>query len=492
MTFKRRTPTDLADPSSSSKGGWTANQIDARDRALRKRNVLGLAGLPTAMTTPPTVTDNTSSGLAGIIAYPDRGGVFRYTRRMAYHPSFPNSGYYWPMAAASTNNTDGARVTPPFTVSFVTDAPTFEVLCKGASNTLRFRINGQLVTAGGGGTVTTNSDGATHYISVALGSRAMRRVDVDFSANGAFGGVRTAATDTLQALPANEQPRLMVIGDSFTEPTGATGAHTGFATTLAQMLGCVPIPTGWGATGYIDSAGGTKTTFRGRFATDVVPEAPDIIVFAGGINDYPDDTAAVIGAEALLLFQQSLAAFPLAQQYVVSPFWRNGVSTFPTNLLATRDAIKASALSVGFTFLDVLELPKTVTFSTTLSAAITAGAATTTTPARMSSSAANGAGFTFEVGTGTANAERIVATSWTGGGPFTLTPTTTFTKNHSSGEAVNLVGGCLWTGTGKVGGTTGNGNSDFLVSNDGIHPSPEGHDAIAYALYEQIVASLAA
>jgi hypothetical protein len=35
------------------------------------------------------------------------------------------------MAGATTNNVDGARVTAPFSVSFMTDAPTFEVLCKG-------------------------------------------------------------------------------------------------------------------------------------------------------------------------------------------------------------------------------------------------------------------------------------------------------------------------------------------------------------------------
>jgi hypothetical protein len=100
--------------------------------------------------------------------------------------------------------------------------------------------------------------------------------------------------------------------------------------------------------------------------------------------------------------------------------------------------------------------------------------------------------MTVEVGTGTANAEGVVLTNWNGGGPYTLTPTTTFAKAHSAGDTVTLVGGSLWTGTGRVGATTGVGNSDLLVSSDGTHPSPAGHDAIAFALYEQIVASLAA
>lgn len=34
-------------------------------------------------------------------------------------------------------------------------------------------------------------------------------------------------------------------------------------------------------------------------------------------------------------------------------------------------------------------------------------------------------------------------------------------------------------GTGKVGATNGSGNSDVYVSNDGVHPSPDGHDYYA-------------
>jgi lysophospholipase L1-like esterase len=35
------------------------------------------------------------------------------------------------------------------------------------------------------------------------------------------------------------------------------------------------------------------------------------------------------------------------------------------------------------------------------------------------------------------------------------------------------------TGTGKVGATTASGNSNFLVSSDGAHPSDEGHEFYA-------------
>jgi hypothetical protein len=74
-----------------------------------------------------------------------------------------------------------------------------------------------------------------------------------------------------------------------------------------------------------------------------VPESPDIIVFAGGINHYGTYTASQVGTDALTLFQQSAAAFPLAQQFVVAPFWKAGVRNFQTNLRATRDAMRTAA-----------------------------------------------------------------------------------------------------------------------------------------------------
>lgn len=58
---------------------------------------------------------------------------------------------------------------------------------------------------------------------------------------------------------------------------------------------------------------------------------------------------------------------------------------------------------------------------------------------------------------------------------------------------------CYWisqvgwiTGSGKVGATTGTGNADFYTSNDGVHPSPAGHDYRAQRMAYEIKRALLA
>lgn len=41
-------------------------------------------------------------------------------------------------------------------------------------------------------------------------------------------------------------------------------------------------------------------------------------------------------------------------------------------------------------------------------------------------------------------------------------------------------------GTGRVGATTGNGNSDLYISSDNVHPSQAGHDYLAQRLYQSV------
>lgn len=48
----------------------------------------------------------------------------------------------------------------------------------------------------------------------------------------------------------------------------------------------------------------------------------------------------------------------------------------------------------------------------------------------------------------------------------------------------------LWSGTGRVGATTGSGNSDVVMDADAAHPTQVGHDMIAYALAQGVIASL--
>jgi lysophospholipase L1-like esterase len=46
-----------------------------------------------------------------------------------------------------------------------------------------------------------------------------------------------------------------------------------------------------------------------------------------------------------------------------------------------------------------------------------------------------------------------------------------------------------FTGTGRVGATTGSGNSDVYTSSDGLHPAPLGHEAIGRRMFGAIVSA---
>ena len=56
---------------------------------------------------------------------------------------------------------------------------------------------------------------------------------------------------------------------------------------------------------------------------------------------------------------------------------------------------------------------------------------------------------------------------------------------------IDSVGGSWITGTGKVGATAGDGNGDLLIANDGVHPSPAGHDYYARRIGQTILDTLA-
>jgi lysophospholipase L1-like esterase len=239
--------------------------------------------------------------------------------------------------------------------------------------------------------------------------------------------------------------------------------------------------SGVGGTGYLNAGTGGRTTFRGRVAADVIAYAPDVVIVAGGINDTSSSQAAV-QAEAALLFAQIRAGLPSALLVVVSPFWRNGVETFTSALLGVRDGVKAAAVEAGAVYLDVLELPIPATVSTTLAASAASGATTVSLVAPVPIRS------TITIGQ---PHERRVVTALSGTGPYSAT-VAALASAHSSGEAVATVGPSLWTGTGKVGTTTGAGNSDLLVTSDGTHPTQAGHNLIGSVVARLLDAALGA
>ncbi len=365
-----------------------------------------------------------------------------------------------------------------YSVEFETDALQIEFLVKGLAASAWVWIDDRPLS-GRAVTWAISSTGSINYLPLTFGARTRRRIRFE-STGTVFGGVYTDATATVQAT-SNFRPKAVVLGDSFTESGAATvGVLSGFARTLGELLGWDVMPSGNGGTGYLNPGTGGRVKFRDRVAYDVIAKNPDIVVVAGGINDYASYSSAAIGAEATALFAAIAAGLPSARLVVSAPFWRNGVETIPYTLLDAKDAIYAAATAMDALWVDPIEIPLRAgqSLSSTLSSATLVNATS------FASSADFPIGCTVEIGTSTAR-ERRVVTALSGVGPFTHT-VAALNSAHSSGEVVRLVGPCLWTGTGKVGSTTGSGNSDRLVSSDGTHPTQDGYDALASCLAAQI------
>lgn len=407
---------------------------------------------------PSVTTSGSGFAISGShFSYFGAGGLVRHGS------SFPDSNY---VRATSITDGDIPGLMAPLCVDFLFDGTTLELQFKGTAFSYRLRVDGELVSATPGAVTAT---GSTYFLPITFASRAVRRITVETS-GFVFGGVTTGPNDTVTKY-VTPSPRCIVIGDSFTEGTGATGNVSGWVRRFAQATGWTDTwASGLGGTGYLATSG-SRVKFRDRIITDCLNFSPDIVVFEGGINDHGGFTAAAIGTEAAALFAQVRNALPNASLVVLSPMWRNGAETLPVTLLDARDAVRTAAAANGATFVDVLEMPLTgAATAGTLAAQANAGATS------FSSATVFPAGATVEIGSG-ATRERRVVTAVSGVGPFSHT-IAALGNTQASGNAVTTVGSVLWTGTGKVGATTGSGNSDLLVANDGTHPSQAGHDMI--------------
>jgi len=436
------------------------------------------------MSSPPTVGAITTTSAAAL-TWSATAQVATFA--LGAHFSFPGCGNIVALGTSSPDSTyvkarhitDPVGVYAPMNIEFLFDGTYVEIRGKGSGGKVRVRVNGDLVSLT---PVTFTNDGSTYLLPITFATRAVRRITVEADSSFAFSGVRTGATDSV--VPTQVKgPRVIVIGDSFTDGTGADGlGGTCWVTRFAQAMGWADVwKSGVGGTGYLNAGTGGRTTFRGRVASDVIAYAPDVVIVAGGINDTSSSQAAV-QAEAALLYAQIRAGLPNAVLVVVSPFWRNGVETYTSALMGVRDGVKAAAVAAGAIYLDVLELPPVATVTTTLAASALSGATSVslTDPVPVRS--------TITIG---ATHERRVVTALSGTGPYTAT-VAALSGARSAGDPVTTVGPSLWTGTGKIGATTGAGNSDLIVASDGTHPSQAGHDLIGSTLARMLDAALGA
>jgi lysophospholipase L1-like esterase len=255
-----------------------------------------------------------------------------------------------------------------------------------------------------------------------------------------FGGVAIGPTDSITR-PQRAPVLLAGFGDSHTRGANGVGYADTWVRRAANVLHCEWANLGIGGSGYLIDNGTTGANYRNRLTTDVIPLAPDVLVFEGSWND-AGSTSAAVQAEAAFCFDTLKAALPKTLLIAAGPWVVN--HTLSTILDGHDAALRAQAQASGWhgyiSYRDPLNLK----------ASAPAWAATTA----------------YQVGnvvTQNGYAQKCI-----------VAHTSTGSFDQTKWRSTALV-----QGTGKVGTTVGDGNADVIVSNDGIHNTTLGHQVKA-------------
>lgn len=169
----------------------------------------------------------------------------------------------------------------------------------------------------------------------AAGGSKKRYIEVEGFQAGGFHAVAVQPNYKVWSLAITK--KLIIVGDSFVVGTGTSIDNDGLGTVIADYLGirnvvCVAI----GGTGYTNA--GTTYKFADH-SSDWTTKNPDIIVFAGGINDADDNN---LQPAVQSLVQNTRAALPNTI-IVVLGVWPG--STGPSNATISKEKKIAAAVS---------------------------------------------------------------------------------------------------------------------------------------------------
>jgi lysophospholipase L1-like esterase len=298
---------------------------------------------PTVMASPPTVTltQTSTSSMANPVSVAQASPVFRFLGgNVTADPDFP----FYLNANATVTATPAIELSP-YRIEFEIDTAKFDVVTWGKGSSYRIQVDGQLVSQS---LTAIPSDGARYIITVDFGARAQHRLTIEGQTNFNFGGLNVSPTDTVWATSYPKGPRVIVVGDSFGEGTGAS--YQGFPMTIGDLLGWRDLwVSASGGTGYREP--GTRVNLQTRAQADVVSFSPDIVIVCMGINDangawtQPQIQAAVAASLATIR-----AGLPSCKLFVVGP-WSPGGSPNST-LIQTRDSIKSAGAPYYNAFID--------------------------------------------------------------------------------------------------------------------------------------------
>lgn len=289
---------------------------------------------------------SSTSALTTPVAIQGNDAAIRYSACGVGAPVIPAGGSWMgPRArSASGGDTWGTNV-----VDFNINTADFEYqyqFVQGTVGYLRVFVDDQLVTT------WTSPYVANQYWIMRVTAPARRTMHVRIESNMGTRQVFMGQNDQLwKPKKPLYKSRWYFKGDSWTagaqDPTGRT-----YLMPLAERLGVEALRGGYSATGYVTDGGGTsgKLTFPGSVTPDIVPQAPNLVVVFGSIND--SSNVSGIQAAATGMYSALATELPGVPVIVVGPQYGlySGPSTAVCDSMeaALQAAVAASPNVIGY------------------------------------------------------------------------------------------------------------------------------------------------
>jgi len=238
--------------------------------------------------------------------------------------------------------------------AFGLDGSSFEVLLRGNGSYLGIAVDG----ADDSSRFYTPPDVRTHYYTVNFASSARRQVVLKLSGNYQFGGLFVSTTNGLWPAVLPKQHRMIVVGDSFSEDTTSSS----WTSCLMSLFRNVDVwSSSVGSTGYLNPGTPGRVNFQDRLVADVVSNAPDYVLFAGGINDNTLMTnsaaAGALQAACLNCYQTIRSNLPNCKIIVLGPFWPRTPDTTSIFLVNNTISNACQVAGIGSNYIDTLSNP---------------------------------------------------------------------------------------------------------------------------------------
>lgn len=348
-TLDGSTTTEYSDGVVKSGSIVPATEMNAADVArVRFAALLGRPSSYTLSASPPTITvsaDDAATSLSNPVAIP--------LSQIDQWP-IPPSGKLTP-ALIIDNSPEGAGHTGATVRAVVnyfvaTDAARVEIAYRpdGTNSNLILWVDGQRVSDVIVGGAFNNK---VKRILIDFGGRKLRQIEIN-GMRVPFESISVERTDSIVA-PTVPPLRATIIGDSFTEGTGASAIILGLAHRIGRQLGIRRTAvSGLGGTGYSGTSNGARKRLRHRFMTDIAPYPTDVVFWMNGVNDGAAGSLLTLQADTEAAFDMAQQVFPSAQHIVFGPFNPRGSGS-----TVVRDLIRAAVGSrSNFTFVDTLAL----------------------------------------------------------------------------------------------------------------------------------------